>query len=368
MMQELVVSYEDSRAAAQSDDPTDLAWLREFLSPSFHFGAPVAPCRFVLRSDPRAVEEGRRMSLGTREQITAFIQDSGVENLPCRRGSGHEVMAYDKIFDAVYHRTAQTTVLDTPSAGPGRRARGALMRAVRERVMDEVWLTGGSIFHAAAFAVEGRAILVAGDKEAGKTSMLSAALLDIGTAAFLSNDRVTLRRSGGELRARALPSIVSIRAGSLGVVPGLAARLAGIAHDYTGTPVSPESLALRRLLAPWQMADALEVSMRGEAAVCCILFPLIDPQEPAFRLRRLTEEESSRRVLRSAFAKQSLGRRTELFAAAEHGRVFPGVDPLEERLAAATAGTACFEVAIGPGLYARDGMRRLIDTVLASAI
>jgi len=367
MMQGIVTSYEGPGAAVESDDALDLAWLREFLSPAFEFGEAIPTSHFILQSDSRAVEEGRKISLTTREQVAAFILDSSVERLPCERGGHHNVVAYDRIFDAVFRKTGVSTlVLDTPSPGPGRRARGALMRAIRERAMDHIWLTGGSFFHAAAFAVEGRAVVVAGDKESGKSSMLCAALLGIDGAVFLGNDRLMLRKSESVLQARALPSIVSIRAGSLGVVPGLAERLSVIRQDYTGMAVSPESLSLRWALAPLQFASALGASMARESNVSCILFPMIDPQEPAFRLRRLTEEDGSQRALQAAFAKKSLGVRSELFATPDHSGVFPTEDQLLARLTKTTAGTPCFEVIMGPELYQRDGIQRLVGTIFSS--
>jgi hypothetical protein len=366
-MQGMVTRYEGPGAAVESDDASDLVWLREFLAPAFEFGGASPTYHFILRSDPRAVEEGRRMSLTSRGQVSAFILDSGVESLPCVRGGDRDVVAYDQFFNAVYRKTGDTTfVLDARSDGPGRRARGALMRGIRERAMDHVWLTGGSFFHAAAFVLEGRAVVVAGDKESGKSSMLCAALLGIDGAGFLGNDRLLLRKAGSALQARALPSIVSIRAGSLGVVPGLAERLSVITQDYTGMAVSPESRTLRWTLAPSQFSSALGASMAREANVSCILFPVIIPQEPAFRLRRLTEEESSQRVLLSAFAKRSLGARSELFAAPEHSGVFPTEDQLQARLTKTTEGTKCFEVIMGPGLYQADGMQRLIGTIFSS--
>jgi hypothetical protein len=366
-MKEMVATYGGSSAAVSSDDASDLAWLREFLSPAFEFGEAGSSSRFILQSDTRAVEAGRRMSLTTRGQVTAFILDSGVEKLPCQQDSAQEVVAYDRVFDAVYRKVGETTlVLDVPSPGPGRRARGGWMRAIREGAMDHAWLAGGSFFHAAAFVVEGSTVVVAGDKGAGKSTMLCAALLGLRGAEFLANDRLTLHRSGGMLRARALPSIVSIRAGSLGVVPGLAERFSGMTQDYTGAPLSRESLALRRTMAPSQFACALGASMTREAHVGCILFPVIDPQEPDFRVRRLTEIESAQRVLQSAFARHSLGIRSELFAAPDHSGVFPTADQLLSRLSQATSGTPCFEAAVGPGLYQeRDGMQRLIDTIFS---
>jgi hypothetical protein len=366
-MQGMVTRYEGPGAAVESDDASDLVWLREFLAPAFEFGGASPTYHFILRSDPRAVEEGRKISLTTREQVAAFILDSGVESLPCERGGHQDLMAYDRLFDAVYRKTGDTTlVLDTRSDGPGRRARGALMRGIRERAMDHVWLTGGSFFHAAAFVVEGRAVVVAGDKESGKSSMLCAGLLGIEGAGFLGNDRLLLRKAGSALQARALPSIVSIRAGSLGVVPGLAERLSVIIQDYTGRAVSPESLTLRWTLAPSQFSSALGASLTREANVSCILFPVIDPREPAFRLRKLTEEEGSQRVLKAAFAKKALGVRSELFAAPEHSGVFPTEDQLLARLTKTTEGTPCFEVIMGPGLYQADGMQRLVGTIFSS--
>lgn len=365
-MKEALVRYAGWSAAVGSDDASDLAWLREFLSPAFEFGAGESGCRFILQADVEAVGVGRALTATSQGQLTAFILDSGVERLPCQRGSGQGVLAYDRVFDAVYRKEGETTlVLDVPSPGPGRRARGGLMRAIRESAMDHVWRTGGSFLHAAAFALGDKAVVVGGDKGAGKSTMLCAALMGLRGAVFLANDRLTLRRSGSLVRARGMPSIVSIRDGSLGIVPGLAECFSGIGHDYTGTPVSGETMAHRRTLAPLQFANALGAEMTREASVACILLPVIEPQEPGFRLRRLGGMESAQRVLGSAFARRSLGVRSELFSAPDPAGVFPTREQLVSRLSEDTSGIPCFEAVIGSGIYQRDGMQRLVDAVFS---
>ena len=71
----------------------------------------------------------------------------------------------------------------------------------------------GKLLHASAVVVDGRAVLFVGDVSAGKTTLMTAAVLDHG-AVPLSNDRV-LVRLGTPLSAHSWPSYASFTEGTL---------------------------------------------------------------------------------------------------------------------------------------------------------
>jgi hypothetical protein len=362
-MQELALTYDGFNVVARSDDPSDLVWVEAFLRPAFDLAPGENGVCFTLKNNADFLEYARRMDSYAEARMAAFILDSGVEDLPCYKESDGGLTAYDPTFDAAYSIAQDITVSDATGRAHGRRARGALMRAIRERVMDHLWCKRASLLHAAAFVVEDQAVVVAGDKGAGKTSLLCAAILGNPRAALLSNDRLVLSQAGGVLCARALPSIVSIRSGSLEVVPSLAERLGGLKESYLGSLAPTESGPARRLISPGQLASALGSSLRRDAPVSCCVFPRIDPAQRSFRIRELSGKELLTRTLQCAFAKTSLGQRSELFGAG-NAPPFPDAKELRHRLQEAMAGTRCYELTMGPGLYAPDQIQRLISTLI----
>lgn len=362
-MHALTISYSGAGFIARSDDPADLAWLEAFLGPAFAASSEAGEQTFTLEKNDGAVNTAQRMASATAESITAFVLDTRLEELPCTMNADGAVTAYDSFFEVAYQRNTTISIADAESSGPGRRARGALMRAIREAAMDHVWCHGASILHGASFVVGDQAVLVMGDKEAGKTSLLCAALLGVPGASFLSNDRVVLPRAGKSLRAQALPTIVSIRAGSAQVVPSLSAALSGTRENYLGAAVAETERPERWALSPKQFSSLLGCSMAREADAACCLFPHIDRKEASFSLRELTAEERRLRILESAFAKNHLGHRSDLFRANEV--TFPSGAVLRNRLHEHLNGIRCFELRMGLGLYQPAEMQRLIKLLLS---
>lgn len=362
-MHSLALSYLGAAFVARSDDPSDLAWLEAFLAPAFGVSSAAGGQTFSLQKNPEAVNAAQRLDPHSAERIAAFVLDAGLEKLPCMISAAGDITAYDSFFEVAYQRTTMINIADTKTSSPSRRARGALMRAIREAAMDHAWCHGASILHGASFALGNQAILVAGEKEAGKTSLLCAALLGIPEASFLSNDRVVLQNTGASVRASSLPTIVSIRAGSTQVVPSLLTALSSASENYLGAPSAESERVERWTLSPKQLSSLLGCSMKREAEVECCLFPRIDHGEKFFRIRELTADERRTRVLESAFAKNDLGRRSDLFRA--NAGVFPSAVVLRERLQQDFASIRCFEVRMGPGLYRPTEMKRLVEFLLS---
>jgi hypothetical protein len=359
-MHEAAFSYAGAGFLARSEDPADLAWLADFFHPAFEPAAGAGEQTFTLEKNPDALAQARLLESPDAERVAAFVLDTAVEELPGRRTARAGLIAYDAFFEVAYHREQDIWICDAGHTGGHRRARGAWMRSIREAAMDHVWTHGASLLHASAFAIGDRAVLVAGDKEAGKTSLLCAALLQTDASFFLSNDRVVLEREGMRLCVRPLPSIVSIRQGSARVVPSLREALSSARENYLGAPVSATEEPERWILSPRQFSSLLGREMRHEAEVGCCLFPRIDPSETSFQLRALIGEERTRRISECAFAKSHLGRRSELFRR-DGETAFPSARELWQRVLDDLHGVPCYELKMGPGLYQPGGMERLID-------
>lgn len=359
-MHESAFSYAGAGFLARSEDSADIEWLESFFHPAFEMAARPEAQSFTLEQNPDALNHARPLESPDAERVAAFVLDTDVEELPSRRTSHGGLTAYDAFFEVAYHREQDIRICDAGPTRGVRRGRGAWMRAIREAAMDYVWTHGASVLHASAFALGNRAVLVAGDKEAGKTSLLCAVLLQKDEAAFLSNDRVVLQRGPMRTRVRPLPSIVSIRHGSARSVPSLRSALSSATENYLGAPVSAAEEPERWILSPRQFSSLLGCEMKCEAVVGCCLFPVIDPSETSFQLRTLDGAERSHRISECVFAKNHLGCRSELFHR-DGEAAFPSARELRQRVLNDLNAIPCYELKMGPSLYQTGEMQRLID-------
>jgi hypothetical protein len=239
-----------------------------------------------------------------------------------------------------------------------------MMRAIREQGMDHIWRCGDSILHGAGFVVGSRAVLIAGDKMSGKTSLLCAILSLLKDSAFLANDRVALTRCGSELWARAIPTIISLRKGSLDFVPGLKERAARLESYYNGEPLSQINQQDRFAMTTRQFVSIIETTVSQGAPVDSIVFPMIDPKQKTFSLRSLSRNESLEKVRNAIFGKNHIGVPSEFFACRESG-VFPDKRALLARLDEATDGIRCYELLMGANFYEQPELARFLDLVVA---
>ena len=155
-------------------------------------------------------------------------------------------------------------------------------------------LADGSRFelHASALADDGRIIVLAGPKEAGKTTLM-ARLASVGTLAIVGNDRLFVspsRDASSGWRVRPIPTLVSVRPGTQALLPFFA--------DIPAVP-SPGHLTMRELAAVLaergvhdpdvrlklslaQFADAVGVPLCGEGELASVLLISVDPALDGF--------------------------------------------------------------------------------------
>lgn len=277
------------------DDAGTAAWLSEFLCP-WAEPAPGGCGDVLVRVDASggAWEAWRRQRAARAcLPVPCFALDSQVVYLPGWTEDGGTV-AEDADLGCYYRVSAHAVEI---AARPAyRRARLGLMRVVRE-ILTSRALAGGRWLdlHAAALAVGGYAVLIAGPKESGKTSLLMHALSS-GQADFVANDRVFV--GGDPVAATGVPTIVSIRPGTARAFPGLqrdgdrrpvsrcvgerpAAEDAAVADD----PLRPLALS------PAQLARQLGVGRARGGVVAAVVFPVVDPGVGTWTLETLTQAE-----------------------------------------------------------------------------
>lgn len=342
-------AYDGLTVGVQTHRETDAEWLAEMLVPAFSRGSGgPADLEVELRVDPeRFAELQARGPAAPGELVAGAVLDDSTERFerwtrgPHSGEAGPEQIAFDPQFRTFHEVWPGVRVRLT--AGGGEFGRLALMRVVRELAMQASLRRGSVFLHAAAFGVSAGAIVVAGEKGAGKTTTLSWSLSLLEEARFLANDRVRLHASSRDpaaFTARAMPTVLSFRPASLALLPALEARLRGERgmafhsrseardRDDLG-PLAPFPDG-RIGLKPTRYGELLGRGTEAEAEVAAIVFPELAGDPGGLRARRLAPAEAAPRLVGALFGAADPGRRSELYALPRAGP-FPTAAELRER-------------------------------------
>lgn len=287
-----------------SDRESDIAWLREFLAPSF---------------DPRPVEEpdftvevshdrARRAALlttrprGRRDRVACFALDREVVHHPAWTTAGRVVVRDRR--HGVYYVLSDASVA-VIAADRAQLARSGVMRVIREIATARALAAPGNLqLHAAAVEIGGRGILFAGPKASGKTTLLTY-FLTATAARLVSNDRVFAIRTLDGFDLRGVPTIVSVRPGTQELLPGRFGHVPDVPYPYRFTLAEADGLlaaaggtdgTTRLTLSPAQFARELSVALVRRATLDSIVFPEPHPDPSAFTIDRLTPEEAALRL------------------------------------------------------------------------
>jgi len=256
---------------------------------------------------------------------------------------------------------ARTTVFARPG---DRRARVVAVRILRELAAAALAPSHWAL-HAAAVALEGRALVIAGSRGSGKTSLLVHLLLSTG-AAFVANDWVWLRAiSDGGFEAIGMPTIVAVRPGTVARFPRL---LAGRAANGSFLPytvaeidagladgaVSPAEGALH--LSPRQLAARTGAAVERGAPLAAIVLPQIDPDAREMRLEPIGPDAAIALLLACRHGSHGGCAADTIFG--RRGAAPSSWDPIAARV-------PLFRFRLGPRAYACEGWARALERVLA---
>ncbi|HVQ74245.1 MAG TPA: hypothetical protein VMT79_01785 [Candidatus Binatia bacterium] len=361
-----VFAFGRVRTLVESSDPSHLAWLDEFLTPQFERRRDLDhEVRVRLVEDGAEYRSAHALgpASGTAD---AFAHDTEVVSLPRWRGGPMRLL--DARLELLYDVGAgAVTILSAPGNS---RIRLALMRVVREIATNRAQAAGGLLLHSAAFTAEGRGVLIAGQKRAGKTTLLLH-MLGAGGAHYVSNDRVLVATDGAAPPgARGVPTIVALRPGTLDFFPALAARLAATCHRYRLT--LDEAAALWRQgtsrapggVSPAQLCWLLGARAAGECELGAILFPRITGAPGAIAARRLDEVAAAARLAGALFG-LAHGRSTSDVFPARGCETAPDLGARTAHAHALAARVPCFDCALGLGAYGSASTAgALIESVL----
>jgi hypothetical protein len=373
-MNTLSLDYYGLPVVATADSEGDLIWLQEFLGPVYRSvaaGGVGAPRRIGLHSDP--LWSRRRQSMAEQEasgalgSVLAHVLDASDLRLPCVREADDTLLVWDARFECCYQQCpdAGTTLLHAAGPERSRRPRLAWMRAVRELALHHELRRGSLALHASGLVRQGRALLFAGPRRAGKTTLLSACLDLVPGLELLANDRVMVHPQDGGWRCRGMASVVSVRPGDETLLPGLRQRLH---RNALGPEAGPQESRAREFsaherlyLSPSQYSNSFGVPMVAEGRLAAIVLPRIDPAVAGLRWQPL---RASAEVLAGVlFAAGHPGSRSELFDCPDSGP-FPGEATRQRRLQALAGTVACYELVVGVDAYRAETLQGLLDAAL----
>jgi hypothetical protein len=289
-----------------SDFEAHLHWLDEFFVPAFQTIERVPDWKVSLEINTVLYDRWLAQG-GTGREIAAFAMDAGPMRLPLWADCGPDILLHDQnygVFLAIDGR--EILVLSGKNT---RKLRTPLMRVVREIAMEAAQSNGGLLLHAAAFAIGNRAAIVTGPKNAGKTSLLTYALTANG-ASYLTNDRLICEESSGGVRVRAMPTVISIRPGTLEMLPALWKETERQRFRHHSTmdechqPDAPHARAWKdgRLgLTPAQFCVASNCGSIADATAAMLLFPRRTNQPDGLTLKGLDQKQTARRLVDCRF-------------------------------------------------------------------
>lgn len=311
----------------------------------------------------------RQEAAGNLGKVLAHVLDGSDLHLPCHRRNDGTILAWEKQFSCFYQRDGEGLCTLLQPVGPPRprRPRLVLMRAVREFALHHELRSGSLALHASGLVQGGRAMLIAGPRRAGKTTLLSACLGLVPDLQLLANDRVMVNRAGQGWSCRSMASVVSVRPGGHQLLPELHRQLLAHAHGPEAGPGEPKAREFqpgdRIMLSPGQFSRGLGVGMAAESSVASILLPRIDPAACGLHWKRMRPENAAPVLNRALFGAAHPHSRSQLFDTPASGP-FPGEAERYALVQQLAGSVPCFELVMGTEAYRPGHLEPLLKEVL----
>lgn len=361
-----IFRYEGVTIAVESTDARDLVWLEECAAPAFDVtDRGLADHRIVFSADDRGYREAVQQAPAsiTPRELNLLALDRGPVSLPCWVAPDGSLMVHDEEYRVCYRIAPERAHTQLLVSGDARRARVALLRLVRGLALRGSEERGGLAIHGAACVVDGRGMILAGGKRAGKSSLLLHALREEAVR-FIANDCVVVFPEGSGSRMRGMASIITLRSDTVDRFPDLRSRLSASPHRHwliltetrdLGTTLQPRSDA-QFTLTTAQFSRLVQREAEAGGPVRVVLFPAVTGAAGAISLRELSPAAAATRLSDALFGR---GRRRP-GASQEGGRAR---SPEETGLLRIISTVRCFECRLG--LDAFDGTSSL-STLIAS--
>jgi energy-coupling factor transporter ATP-binding protein EcfA2 len=182
--------------------------------------------------------------------------------------------------------------VDVHAAESGRAAWLAAVKVLRELAMEGVARTGGTLVHCAALDTNAGTVLLSGPRGSGKTTLMCAMTM-CGAARYVTNDRAVLRVDAETAQVHGVPTLVSIREGTLELLPGLRRRAEAHGHVLDH--------ARNLHLAPQQFCALTSAARVGGGDLLALVYPRTQPGLRGWTLTKLTAAEGAARFATGLF-------------------------------------------------------------------
>ena len=350
------LEYSNRKFRVTSRDNDVLVWLVEFLCPQFHIAESEkfdVEIHYELNDHEFDQLMGKQPK--KRELLAAFILDTRVEYCInwSKRQDCRVLFDYrNGIFFIINSKQPKVQVLvhSSKSTDP----RTALMRVVREILIHNLDSADSSLVHSAAFLYKKSGIMIAGPKNAGKTSLLIHCLKANGSY-YISNDRVFVCRLEDKFHLKGMPTVITISRETVNLFRYLreAIKSEHYHHAYSTREILAGKFKPRDnnrsvyTLNQRQFCAATGTQAASGGLLSAILFPIISKHSDDFSVTRIGFELAREHLNESELARDSAQVSSEFNILAN-----PNRSGSYYRLASSIARTVpCFELKIGSRAY-----------------
>ncbi|HEX4788692.1 MAG TPA: hypothetical protein VH372_09545 [Actinospica sp.] len=264
-------------AAAEGAEP--VALLRVSLAGQPSDDAPPAP-------GPAADEIYVRKSASDFFTVPARRERvDGLELVECTRTGTR--MAFDRAAGMVRIQVTERGAMD-------------LVELIRDLTLKAEENAGAAVLHATAAERDGRTVLVAGSKGAGKSTVLLELVEHFGYR-IMSGDKAIASLDESGLYVTGWPDYPHLGYGTIAKYPGLR-EIAGIGADYVPAPEQAFSPLGKFAVAPEPFRRRFPGAPRGlRAPVAAIVYPSIGPGDETLLAPADNDVPTVRATLESAF-------------------------------------------------------------------
>jgi hypothetical protein len=361
----LNLGFGSSTVSLASDDQPAADWLIEVLSPWFEPTTHRADWQVSLSSSQKAYAHLCDCSSQSTAKRTCFAHDTRVMAFPSwSDGAGRVALADIERHCFVIVEPSRVALFGDPAS---KRWRMTSMWTVQEIAATGMRRTAVDV-HAAAVETHGRAVLIAGAKGAGKTT-LSLHFLRSGRCRSIANDRAFVGGAANAFVVRGMPTAVKLLPASQVEFPELMRGLPRVERPYLyridelareAAGESPSD-AGEVLLSPTHLLRQMKVEPLGAAPLGAIVFPTIRGEVDGWLVERLDPRRVAAELQSNLYGKTCAMRPPTVFEELSGGRSAPSADAVE----AISESVRGYRAHLGPNAYADPGFaEHMLEAVL----
>lgn len=336
-------------------------WLREFVAPQFEFSAADTEhdvAVHFVEDDERHARLSARGAATPRQSVNCFMLDSKTLRYEMWNSADAGVTVFDHDANLFYEIENGGRAVTVLARAGNVRARVPWMRVVRELAMSHVYDAGQLLLHASTCVLNGKGLIITAPSGGGKTTLLMHLLHRAGTK-YLTNDRLAISFGTAGVRLRGMPTIVTVRPGTVRMMPEFGERLrnASCNHRLTLRESAAQKCGPPRPwddgrigLSPAQFCGLLAVPSAAEARGFALILPRITGETGGCVVRQLPPTQATEILTHTLFAARWLSEPSQVFTAPGVRR---GPDPanLAEQCNRLAQTIPCLECGLGYSAY-----------------